>query len=128
MTAVVYYICVCLLAENEVMTDKIKSRVAWDIMRINHTRSRYIYDLMEREAISDKLYKYLLKHRYADANLIAKWKKQGYEKLCCVLCIQSRDNNDTKATCICRVPRAQLRDGQDIQCKTCGCRGCSSGD
>jgi G10 protein len=23
-------------------------------------------------------------------SLIAKWKKQGYEKLCCVRCIQSR--------------------------------------
>lgn len=44
--------------------------------------SRYIYDLYyEKEAISKKLYDWLLKNGYADANLIAKWKKQGYEKV-----------------------------------------------
>ncbi|PGG98919.1 cell cycle control protein cwf14, partial [Polytolypa hystricis UAMH7299] len=43
--------------------------------------SRYIYDLYyEKEAISKKLYDWLLKNNYADALLIAKWKKQGYEK------------------------------------------------
>ena len=44
--------------------------------------SRYIYDLYyEKEAISRQLYDWLLKNGYADANLIAKWKKQGYEKV-----------------------------------------------
>jgi hypothetical protein len=46
------------------------------------TGSRYIYDLYyEKEAISKELYDFLLKNKYADANLIAKWKKQGYEKV-----------------------------------------------
>lgn len=45
--------------------------------------SRYIYDLYyEKEAISKQLYDWLLKNGYADSNLIAKWKKQGYEKVC----------------------------------------------
>lgn len=35
----------------------------------------------EKEAISKQLYDWLLKNKYADANLIAKWKKQGYEKV-----------------------------------------------
>lgn len=44
--------------------------------------SRYVYDLYyEKEAISKSLYDYLIKNSYADANLIAKWKKQGYEKV-----------------------------------------------
>lgn len=44
--------------------------------------SRYIYELYyEKEAISKPLYDWLLKNNYADANLIAKWKKQGYEKV-----------------------------------------------
>ena len=44
--------------------------------------SRYIYELYyEKEAISKALYEWLLKNGYADANLIAKWKKQGYEKV-----------------------------------------------
>ena len=47
-----------------------------------HLGSRYIYELYyEKEAISKKLYEWLLKNNYADANLIAKWKKQGYEKV-----------------------------------------------
>ena len=47
--------------------------------------SRYIYDLYyEKEAISKKLYEWLLKNNYADAMLIAKWKKQGYEKVSAV--------------------------------------------
>ena len=44
--------------------------------------SRYIFDLYyEKQAISKQLYEWLLKNNYADANLIAKWKKQGYEKV-----------------------------------------------
>ncbi len=45
--------------------------------------SRYIYDLYyDKEAISKQLYEWLIKNGYADGNLIAKWKKQGYEKVC----------------------------------------------
>lgn len=41
-----------------------------------------MYDLYyEKEAISKQLYDWLLKNGYADAMLIAKWKKQGYEKV-----------------------------------------------
>lgn len=48
----------------------------------NDIGSRYIYDLYyEKQAISKQLYDWLLKNNYADANLIAKWKKQGYEKV-----------------------------------------------
>ena len=44
--------------------------------------SKYIFDLYyDKEAISKQLYDWLLKNNYADANLIAKWKKQGYEKV-----------------------------------------------
>lgn len=47
-----------------------------------HLGSRYIYELYyDKEAISKQLYEWLLKNGYADANLIAKWKKQGYEKV-----------------------------------------------
>ncbi|KAG8928372.1 Component of the SF3b subcomplex of the U2 snRNP [Tulasnella sp. 417] len=82
-------------AENESHEGKRKTESLWPIMRISHTRSRYIYELYyKREAISKELYEWLLKEGYADANLIAKWKKQGYEKLCCVRCIQSRARHE----------------------------------
>ncbi|VVT53495.1 uncharacterized protein SAPINGB_P003602 [Magnusiomyces paraingens] len=131
----------------------------WPIYQLHHQRSRYIYDLYytKDRAISSELYSWLLKNRYADAQLIAKWKKQGYEHLCCLRCIQGKDNVHG-TTCICRVPKAQLTkrieqeeakesedddEGEDkkkkkkkknkesvksIQCVTCGCRGCASTD
>jgi bud site selection protein 31 len=132
-------------AENASHEGKKKYEMTWPIFQITHQRSRYIYDLYyEKEAISKPLYDYLLKNGYADAMLIAKWKKQGYEKvsastehvlpdstnsrqLCCTRCIQTKETN-FRSTCICRVPRAQLKENQDIQCVNCGCRGCGSSD
>ena len=134
-----------------------KHESLWPIHQISHQRSRYIYDLFyTKSAISRPLYDYLLKNGYADAALIAKWKKEGYEKLCCVRCIQTKETN-FGSTCICRVPKAQLErgerdkdggdaegggdgDGEDgkgkgkssvgkvMQCVNCGCRGCASSD
>ena len=49
----------------------------------------------------------------ADKNLIAKWKKQGYENLCCLRCIQARDTN-FGTNCICRVPKAKLEEVMDF--------------
>ncbi|SPO46352.1 probable G10 protein [Moesziomyces antarcticus] len=116
-------------AEADDSQNKRKVETLWPLIQINHTRSRYIYDLFyKREAISRELYDWLLKYQYADANLIAKWKRTGYEKLCCVRCIQSRDMNYQGSTCVCRVPKAQLRPGTVVECVHCGCRGCSSSD
>ena len=97
----------------------------WSIFRIHHQRSRYIYDLYyKRNAISRELYDYCIKERIADQNLIAKWRKQGFENLCCLRCIQTRDTN-FGTNCICRVPKSKLDEGRVIECVHCGCRGCS---
>jgi bud site selection protein 31 len=120
---------------------KKKHESQWPIFELTHRKSRYIYSLYyEREAISKELYDWLLKNGQADASLIAKWKKQGYEKLCCLRCIQTKETNFGGA-CICRVPKASLRrsdaDGEGgekdvggggVQCVNCGCRGCASSD
>ncbi|KAL2886644.1 Pre-mRNA-splicing factor cwf14 [Ceratocystis lukuohia] len=69
-------------AQNKPTATGPKHQGQWEIFQISHQRSRYVYDLYyEKEAISRKLYDWLLKNGYADAMLIAKWKKQGYEKL-----------------------------------------------
>ena len=61
-----------------------KHQAQWPIFQIAHQRSRYVYELFyDKEAISKELYDWLLKMGYADAMLIAKWKKQGYEKVSC---------------------------------------------
>ena len=59
-----------------------KHQADWVIFQISHQRSRYVYELYyKKEAISRKLYDWLLKNGYADPMLIAKWKKQGYENV-----------------------------------------------
>ena len=73
------------------------------------------------------MYEYCLREKFADPNLIAKWKKPGYEKLCCLMCIQQKNHN-FNTTCICRVPKDKLEEGKLVECNHCGCRGCASGD
>lgn len=70
-------------AEAAPTTNVPKHAAHWQIFQISHQRSRYIYELYyEKEAISKQLYEWLLKKGYADGALIAKWKREGYEKVC----------------------------------------------
>ena len=112
-------------AELDPHEGKRKCESLWPILKVHHQKSRYLYDLyFRRRAISRELYDYCIDHGYADANLIAKWKKSGYENLCCLKCIQARDTNFGTA-CICRVPKSKLEEGKIVECVNCGCRGCS---
>ncbi|XP_016904016.2 protein BUD31 homolog [Apis cerana] len=112
-------------AETEPHEGKRKQESLWPIFKIHHQKSRYIYDLYyRRKAISRELYDYCLNENIADKNLIAKWKKVGYENLCCLRCIQTRDTN-FGTNCICRVPKGKLEEGRIVECIHCGCRGCS---
>ncbi|GAA56947.1 bud site selection protein 31 [Clonorchis sinensis] len=101
-------------AETDPHEGKRKVEAEWPIFRIHHKRSRFVYDLYyKRKAITKELYDYCIKEKIADGNLIAKWKKQGYENLCCLRCIQSRDTN-FGTNCICRVPKAKLEEGKNF--------------
>eukprot|EP00045_Choanoeca_perplexa_P015344 m.191670 g.191670 ORF g.191670 m.191670 type:complete len:146 (-) comp16956_c0_seq2:1615-2052(-) len=112
-------------AEQEPTDGKRKCEAVWPIFRIHHQKSRYLYDLYyRRKAISRELYEWCVKEGHADKNLIAKWRKNGYENLCCLGCIQTRDTHHG-TTCVCRVPRSQLSEDKTVECITCGCRGCS---
>jgi len=114
-------------AENETHEGKRKCEALWPIFKISHQKSRYIYDLFyRRKAISRELFDFCLEQGHADKNLIAKWKKSGYERLCCLRCIQPRDHN-FGTTCVCRVPK-HLREEKVVECVHCGCHGCASGD
>lgn len=115
------------LAENESSDGLKRTESEWNIFKIHHQRSRYIYEIYyKRKLISRDLYDWCLKQGYADVNLIAKWRKTGYEKLCCLRCVQVKDT-DFGTTCVCRVPKEMLEQGRVIQCTHCGCRGCASG-
>ncbi|KAK4833607.1 hypothetical protein QYF36_008037 [Acer negundo] len=114
-------------AENDPHDGKRKCEALWPIFKIAHQKSRYIFDLYHRrKEISKELYEFCMDQGYADRNLIAKWKKPGYERLCCLRCMQPRDHN-FQTTCVCRVPK-NLREEKVIECVHCGCRGCASGD
>ncbi|CAJ2677499.1 BUD31-like protein [Trifolium pratense] len=114
-------------AENDPHDGKRKCETLWPIFKIAHQKSRYVFDLYHRrKEISKELYEFCLDQGYADRNLIAKWKKPGYERLCCLRCMQPRDHNFA-TTCVCRVPK-QLREEKVIECVHCGCKGCASGD
>lgn len=115
-------------AINEPHEGKRKTELDWPIFRIHHQRSKYIYDMFfKKKEITRELYEFCLDENIADRNLISKWRKQGYEVLCCIKCIQTKDHNFS--TCICRVPKKELDENRGvIECANCGCKGCSSGD
>ena len=94
------------------------------IIQVSNQRSRYIYTMYYKDKkINREVYDYCLQHHSIDVNLIAKWKRDGYEFLCCLQCIQ-HENTTNGTVCICRVPPEQRR--EDIfQCTSCGCTGCT---
>ena len=115
-------------AESDPHEGKRKPETIWPILRIHHQRSRYIYELFNiKKQISRELYDWCIRQGYGDASLIAKWKKPGYEKLCCLMCIQQKNHN-YGTTCLCRVPKEKLEENKIVECVHCGCRGCASGD
>ncbi|KAI5963507.1 BUD31 [Candida pseudojiufengensis] len=105
-----------------------KQQSQWELYRIIHQITKYIYELHKDKKINDSLYQWLILQDYCDKNLISKWRKRGYEKLCCLNCINGEN------ICICRVPKFELlkkdetKDKIDIECINCGCRGCASTD
>lgn len=94
----------CLLAaEAESHEGKRKAQSLWPIFRLHHQRSRYVYDMFyKKKAISRELYEWCIDEGYADAALIAKWKKPGYTWLCCLRCIQVRASL-SRVRCSCAV-------------------------
>ena len=69
-------------AENLPSTNIPKHKVMWPIFQISHQRTKYVWELYRQEKISKELYEWLCKNGYADAMLIAKWKKDSYAKVC----------------------------------------------
>lgn len=132
---------------------KRKAETTWPIIKIHHQRSRYIFEMYKKKEIKRTVFEFCIRQKYADANLIAKWKKvcflfppfeslhhcitvdvmgdmtaqSGFERLCCMQCIQPQ-NHTFGTSCICRVPKADLAKDKVIECVKCGCRGCASGD
>jgi len=113
-------------AVNEPHEGKRRNEATWGITRIHYERSRYVYELFyKKKAISRELYDYLLLEKHADAALIGKWKKPGYEYLCSLQAIDKRNTN-FGTTAICRVPLHLRKPGMTGPSVTTGCISCAS--
>ena len=113
-------------AESESQDGKAKHELLWSVIRANHQRSRFVFNVFYKEKrISKDLFEWLVKQGYADMALIAKWRKSGFEFLCCLQCASAGEHNKG-GSCLCRVPSKDLK-GREVQCRTCGCSGCASG-
>jgi bud site selection protein 31 len=114
-------------AEQTDTTAQRNSAAHWPVWRLHHQRTRYVYELWNKRGLIGKAtVKWACSQGLADGELVAKWQRQGYERLCCLRCIQQGET--TQATvCICRVPRGDRADPSAIvECQNCGCRGCAS--
>lgn len=111
-----------ILESEEFNPSRPKQELYWDIHRVDHQKSRYIYSLYyQRKLISRELYLWLVKYKFVNGELIAKWRKRGYENLCCLQCIG-------ETVCVCRVPKSVRKTNEDFRCVSCGCKGCASSD
>ena len=107
---------------------KRKTESMWPVHQIGWQKSRYIYDMFYTyNRISRQVYDYCIKQKLVDAALIAKWKKQGYERLCSTYVINPT-NYKFGTTSICRVPlKDRSTEQKTAQDPTTGCLGCASG-
>eukprot|EP00291_Cryptomonas_curvata_P020348 CAMPEP_0172177374 /NCGR_PEP_ID=MMETSP1050-20130122/15398_1 /TAXON_ID=233186 /ORGANISM="Cryptomonas curvata, Strain CCAP979/52" /LENGTH=184 /DNA_ID=CAMNT_0012849881 /DNA_START=43 /DNA_END=597 /DNA_ORIENTATION=+ len=114
-------------AVNESHEGKRKHESTWPIHRIHYEKSRYVYELFyTKQEISRELYDFCLREKVVDGNLIAKWKKPGYEFLCSLAAINKGSTN-FGTTNICRVP-LRLRSGKIAPSVLTGCISCASCD
>ena len=91
-------------AVNESHEGKRKHESKWPIHRINYERTRYVYELhYTKKEISRELVDFCIREKVVDGNLMAKWKKPGYEFLCSVAAINKGSTN-FGTTSVCRVP------------------------
>ncbi len=74
-----------LAAESDAHDGRRKNEMLWAVFQIHHKRSRFVYDMFYRKKrISRELYDFCLQEKYADAALIAKWKKARSRSHCFV--------------------------------------------
>ena len=77
-----------------------------------------------KKEISRELVDFCIREKVVDGNLMAKWKKPGYEFLCSVAAINKGSTN-FGTTSVCRVP-LRLRSGKIGPSTETGCISCAS--
>eukprot|EP00941_MAST-03F_sp_MAST-3F-sp1_P003011 g3011.t1 len=106
---------------------KRQNEALWPIHQITWQRSRYVFDMYYKyKKISRQVFEYCKREKIIDGALCAMWRKPGYDRLCSVHVVNTRNTN-YGTTSICRVPRSQLAPGTIVFANLTGCRGCASG-
>ena len=103
-----------------------KSQSTWPVLRVSRERTRYLFHAHRDEEIDDETLQFCINQGFAESSLIDKWSTRGYESLCCVRCIDTKNSN-FRTVCRCRVPHSGNSDDTFTGCSLCGCKGCSSG-
>lgn len=106
---------------------KRKIEATWAIARVNWERTRFVFQAFRRGVVSKAVFEYCADSKLIDGSLATKWMLKGYERLCCVQCVH-RNNHSFGGSCVCRVPIKDRMQREGVQCCTCGCHGCASGD
>ena len=116
------------LRSHDSLDGKNRNESLWTVHQVNYQRTRYVYQMYSKyKRINRKVYDYCIKNGYADKNLIAKWKKPGYEKLCSTFVIDPR-NFPFRTVALCRVPKKErFEENKNAKCSVTGCLGCYSG-
>lgn len=81
--------------------------LTWPITRLLHNCTRFVQQQNDEGELSPELFEWLKVQDYVDEKLLNKWGKRGYEKLCCLGCI-NRLGQGNGAVCVCRVPKVEL--------------------
>jgi len=106
---------------------KRKAECTWMIHKLHWERNRFIFQMyFQEKKIDKKMYDYLCQQKLADGPLIAKWRKPGYEFLCSLAAIDTRNTNYGTSS-ICRVP-LHLRGDRPSPAVQTGCVSCASTD
>ncbi len=111
---------------NEDMSQKSKNELLWPIIRADHQRTRYLFEMIRQRNLPRAIIDYAISEGYVNKQLLQIWGRPGYEKVCCIQCALAQASGNV---CMCRVPRSKLPEGKRAQgCTTCGCKGCASTD
>jgi bud site selection protein 31 len=95
------------------------SESLWPVLKLNHQRSRLVHDALREGRIDRETAEWCVERGWADKALMGKWRKSGYGRLCCGLCVQAG------RVCVCRVPEGERAAAGVVECEHCGCRGCA---
>jgi len=104
-----------------------KTQRHWAVSKINFDRTRMVYQAHRNKVISTEVYEFCMELNLIDGALAKKWAIPGYERLCCVSCVNPK-NFENGGTCVCRVPAKDRKQKNFQGCQTSGCKGCCSAD